>query len=39
VAPVENGEQRLVVAHRTEDGVTLRRLERVRFVPLVSRRG
>ena len=39
VAPVENGEQRLVVAHRTADGVTLRRLERVRFVPLVSRRG
>jgi protein-L-isoaspartate(D-aspartate) O-methyltransferase len=39
VAPVENGEQRLVVAHRTDDGVTLRRLERVRFVPLVSRRG
>jgi protein-L-isoaspartate(D-aspartate) O-methyltransferase len=39
VAPVENGEQRLVVAHRTPEGVTLRRLERVRFVPLVSRRG
>ena len=39
VAPVENGEQRLVVAHRTPDGVTLRRLERVRFVPLVSRPG
>ena len=39
VAPVANGEQRLVVAHRTADGVTLRRLERVRFVPLVSRRG
>ncbi|HEX5781832.1 MAG TPA: protein-L-isoaspartate(D-aspartate) O-methyltransferase [Solirubrobacteraceae bacterium] len=39
VAPVENGEQRLVVAHRTPAGVTLRRLERVRFVPLVSRPG
>ena len=39
VAPVENREQRLVVAHRTPEGVTLRRLERVRFVPLVSRRG
>ena len=39
VAPVENGEQRLVVAQRTPDGVTLRRLERVRFVPLVSRPG
>ena len=39
VAPVENGEQRLVVAHRTPEGVALRRLERVRFVPLVSRPG
>ena len=39
VAPVADGEQRLVVARRTADGVTLRRLERVRFVPLVSRRG
>ncbi|HEX6387937.1 MAG TPA: protein-L-isoaspartate(D-aspartate) O-methyltransferase [Solirubrobacteraceae bacterium] len=39
VAPVANGEQRLVVAHRTAEGMTLRRLERVRFVPLVSRRG
>jgi protein-L-isoaspartate(D-aspartate) O-methyltransferase len=39
VAPVEDGEQRLVVAHRTAEGVTLRRLERVRFVPLVSRPG
>ena len=36
VAPVEDGEQRLVVARRTPDGVTLHRLERVRFVPLVS---
>jgi protein-L-isoaspartate(D-aspartate) O-methyltransferase len=39
VAPVENGEQRLVVASRTPEGVTLRRLERVRFVPLVRRPG
>jgi protein-L-isoaspartate(D-aspartate) O-methyltransferase len=37
VAPIENGEQRLVVAHRTETGVQLTELERVRFVPLVSR--
>jgi protein-L-isoaspartate(D-aspartate) O-methyltransferase len=36
VAPVEDGEQRLVVAHRTPEGVTLTRLERVRFVPLVG---
>ena len=36
VAPVEDGEQRLVVARRTDDGVTLTELERVRFVPLVS---
>jgi protein-L-isoaspartate(D-aspartate) O-methyltransferase len=39
VAPVENGEQRLVVARRTEAGVKLTELERVRFVPLVSSRG
>jgi len=39
VAPVEDGEQRLVVARRTQEGVTLTELERVRFVPLVSRRG
>jgi protein-L-isoaspartate(D-aspartate) O-methyltransferase len=39
VAPVEDGEQRLVVARRTGDGVALTELERVRFVPLVSRRG
>jgi protein-L-isoaspartate(D-aspartate) O-methyltransferase len=39
VAPVENGEQRLVVARRTDAGLTLTELERVRFVPLVSRRG
>jgi protein-L-isoaspartate(D-aspartate) O-methyltransferase len=37
VAPIENGEQRLVVARRTETGVQLTELERVRFVPLVSR--
>ena len=37
VAPVENGEQRLVVARRTAEGVTVTDLERVRFVPLVSR--
>jgi len=36
VAPVEDGEQRLVVARRTEQGVTLTELERVRFVPLVG---
>ena len=39
VAPVEDGDQRLVVARRTDDGVSLTELERVRFVPLVSRRG
>jgi protein-L-isoaspartate(D-aspartate) O-methyltransferase len=39
VAPVENGEQRLVVARRTDVGVKLTELERVRFVPLVSSRG
>ncbi len=38
VAPVEDGEQRLVLARRTANGVTLRRLERVRFVPLVGGR-
>jgi protein-L-isoaspartate(D-aspartate) O-methyltransferase len=35
VAPVEDGEQRLVVARRTDAGVALTELERVRFVPLV----
>jgi protein-L-isoaspartate(D-aspartate) O-methyltransferase len=35
VAPVDDGDQRLVVARRTDDGVTLTELERVRFVPLV----
>jgi protein-L-isoaspartate(D-aspartate) O-methyltransferase len=39
VAPVEDGEQRLVVARRTGDAVALTELERVRFVPLVGRRG
>jgi protein-L-isoaspartate(D-aspartate) O-methyltransferase len=39
VAPVEDGEQRLVVARRTGAGVALTELERVRFVPLVSSRG
>src|SRR4029079_11779076 len=51
VAPVDNGEQRLVVARRTDTGGTLTELaarrpdpgvrltdlERLRFVPLVSR--
>jgi protein-L-isoaspartate(D-aspartate) O-methyltransferase len=36
VAPVEDGEQRLVVARRGDDDVTLTELERVRFVPLVG---
>jgi protein-L-isoaspartate(D-aspartate) O-methyltransferase len=36
VAPVEDGEQRLVVARRTEDAMTITELERVRFVPLVG---
>jgi protein-L-isoaspartate(D-aspartate) O-methyltransferase len=39
VAPVEDGEQRLVVARRTDKGVRLTELERVRFVPLVRSRG
>jgi len=39
VAPVEDGDQRLVVARRTDAGVQLTELERVRFVPLVSSRG
>lgn len=38
VAPVEDGDQRLVVARRTDAGVGLTELERVRFVPLVSSR-
>jgi protein-L-isoaspartate(D-aspartate) O-methyltransferase len=36
VAPVEDGEQRLVVARRTDEETTLTELERVRFVPLVG---
>ena len=36
VAPVEDGDQRLVVARRTDAGVALTELERVRFVPLVG---
>jgi protein-L-isoaspartate(D-aspartate) O-methyltransferase len=36
VAPVEDGDQRLVVARRTDDRVTVTELERVRFVPLVG---
>jgi protein-L-isoaspartate(D-aspartate) O-methyltransferase len=39
VAPIENGDQRLVVACRTGDGMTVTQLERVRFVPLVSSPG
>jgi protein-L-isoaspartate(D-aspartate) O-methyltransferase len=39
VAPVEDGEQRLVVARRTGGRVAFTELERVRFVPLVSSRG
>jgi len=35
VAPVAFGEQRLVLARRTPDGVTVREYERVRFVPLI----
>jgi len=38
VAPVESGDdQRLVVARRTDRGLAVTDLERVRFVPLVSR--
>src|SRR4051794_22222852 len=36
VAPVEDGEQRLVLLRRTPAGLERRELERVRFVPLVS---
>jgi protein-L-isoaspartate(D-aspartate) O-methyltransferase len=36
VVPIEDGDQRLVVARRTPEGVTLTALERVRFVPLVG---
>jgi protein-L-isoaspartate(D-aspartate) O-methyltransferase len=37
VAPVEDGEQRLVRLRRIGDAIERTRLERVRFVPLVSR--
>jgi protein-L-isoaspartate(D-aspartate) O-methyltransferase len=39
VAPVEDGEQRLVRLRRTERGIERQELERVRFVPLVTPRG
>jgi protein-L-isoaspartate(D-aspartate) O-methyltransferase len=35
VAPVENGEQRLLLVRRVDDGLERTLLERVRFVPLV----
>jgi protein-L-isoaspartate(D-aspartate) O-methyltransferase len=38
VAPVEEGEQRLVLARRTDGDIERLKLERVRFVPLVSER-
>jgi protein-L-isoaspartate(D-aspartate) O-methyltransferase len=39
VAPVEDGEQRLVRLRRTGAGIERQELERVRFVPLVTPRG
>jgi protein-L-isoaspartate(D-aspartate) O-methyltransferase len=39
VAPVEDGEQRLVLLTRTSEGIDRRALERVRFVPLVQGSG
>jgi protein-L-isoaspartate(D-aspartate) O-methyltransferase len=36
VAPVENGDQRLVLLRRTREGLDLHAFERVRFVPLIS---
>jgi protein-L-isoaspartate(D-aspartate) O-methyltransferase len=36
VVPVQDGDQRLFVVHRTSAGLTRTGLERVRFVPLVS---
>jgi protein-L-isoaspartate(D-aspartate) O-methyltransferase len=39
VAPVEDGDQHLVLLVRTPAGLAATRLERVRFVPLVSGRG
>jgi protein-L-isoaspartate(D-aspartate) O-methyltransferase len=35
VVPVDDGDQRLFVVHRTHEGLTRTGLERVRFVPLV----
>ena len=37
VAPVSDGDQRLVLARRTPEGLAVTELERVRFVPLVTR--
>jgi protein-L-isoaspartate(D-aspartate) O-methyltransferase len=37
VAPVTDGEQRLVLGRRTPEGLAVTELERVRFVPLVGR--
>ena len=39
VAPVDDGDQHLVLVRRTEAGLHVTHLERVRFVPLVSGRG
>jgi protein-L-isoaspartate(D-aspartate) O-methyltransferase len=39
VAPVEDGDQRLVLLHRVRGRLTMEALDRVRFVPLVSGRG
>jgi protein-L-isoaspartate(D-aspartate) O-methyltransferase len=39
VAPVDNGDQRLVLLRRSGDQLVTTTLERVRFVPLVSGRG
>lgn len=36
LAPVDGGEQQLVLARRTEDGIERRALDAVRFVPLGS---
>ena len=35
VVPVQDGDQRLFVVHRTREGLTRTGLERVRFVPLI----
>jgi len=39
VAPVEDGDQRLVLLRRVRDGIVREELERVRFVPLVRGSG